>query len=99
MLVVTARIVSKPDTRTPTRDALLALEAPTRAEDGCLEYTWFVAATEPDVFTTIERWESAAHLEAHMTTPHVQAVLAAAGDLVAEAPVITKYDVASTTVS
>ena len=99
MLVVTARVVSKPDTRTPARDALLALEAPTRAEDGCLEYSLFVSASEPDVFTTIERWESAGHLEAHMATPHVQALLAAAGDLVAEAPVITSYDVASSTTS
>ena len=97
MLVVTARVVSKPETRTPTRDALLALEGPTRAEAGCLDYTWFVSATNPDVFTTIERWDSAEALEAHMATPHVQAVLAAAGELVAEPPVITSYDVASTT--
>lgn len=97
MLVVTARVVSKPETRTAIRDALLALEAPTRAEAGCQDYTWYVSATEPDVFVTIERWDSAEALEAHMTTPHVQAVLAAAGELVAEAPVITSYDVSSTT--
>lgn len=97
MLVVTARVVSKPDTRAATREALLALEAPTRAEAGCQDYTWFVSATEPDVFTTIEHWDSAESLAAHMTTPHVQAVLAAAGELVAEAPVITSYDVAATT--
>ena len=92
--------MSKPETRTCVRDALLALEGPTRAETGCLDYTWFVAATEPDVFTTIERWDSAEALEAleaHMATPHVQEVLAAAGELVAEPPVITSYDVASTT--
>lgn len=96
MVVVTARVVSKPETRDQTRAALVDLETPTRAEDGCQDYTWYVSATEPDVFVTLERWDSRAQLDAHMLTPHVQALLAAAGDLVAATPVITVHEVSST---
>lgn len=49
------------------------------AEEGCLEYRPTVdAATplerqqrNPDRIIMIERWESVAHLEAHLTAPHM----------------------------
>ncbi|MEP6651284.1 MAG: putative quinol monooxygenase [Lapillicoccus sp.] len=93
MIVVNVRVVSTPESRAATRAALVDLEAPTRAEGGCEEYAWYVSATEPDVFMTVERWTSAEALEAHMQSPHVKAVLAAAGELLAEAPVVVEHEV------
>jgi quinol monooxygenase YgiN len=53
-----------------------------RAEAGCLEYGPTVdAATgipaqlpvRPDVVTIVEKWESLAHLKAHLVAPHMAA--------------------------
>ncbi len=52
-----------------------------RAEDGCLEYTPSIdletdidaqADVRPDVVTVVEKWESLAHLEAHLIAPHMR---------------------------
>ena len=97
MIVVIAKIVSKSEARDATRDALIGLETPTRAELGCIEYTLYTSPTEPDVFVTVESWQSRAHLDAHFATPHVTQTLAAADQMLAGAPVITVHEVSSTT--
>ncbi len=96
MVVVTVRVVSKPETREQTLAALVGLEGPTRDEAGCQEYAWYTSATNPDEFLSVERWDSAEHVSAHMQTSHVQAVLAAAGEMVVEAPAFTTHEVSST---
>jgi quinol monooxygenase YgiN len=66
------------------REDLLAafrdLVAEVRAEQGCLEYAPVidvaapiggVAAVRDDVVTVIEKWESAAALQAHLQAPHM----------------------------
>ena len=67
-----------------TRDSFLAefrkIVSPVRAEAGCLEYgptidsNTGIAAQGPvraDVVTVVERWESLAHLQAHLVAPHM----------------------------
>jgi len=53
-----------------------------RAESGCLEYVpTYDAETDfsnqfrlgPDRVVVVEKWETVAHLKAHMTAPHMQA--------------------------
>jgi len=42
--------------------------AATRAEDGCVEYTFAADADDPGRVRLVERWESMADLEAHVAT-------------------------------
>ena len=51
------------------------------AEDGCIEYSPTIDATEvgglqakigPDSFIVIEKWESLKHLKAHATASHMK---------------------------
>ncbi|MDH2591875.1 putative quinol monooxygenase [Acinetobacter nosocomialis] len=52
------------------------------AEEGCHGYeplidhksnASFQTQEEPDTIVMLEKWESVAHLEAHLATPHMQA--------------------------
>ena len=91
MIYVIATLTARPDTIDATRDALASLIEPTRAEAGCLGYTLTQSVADPAVFRTVEQWESQDAADAHMTTPHVGAALAAAGSLLGAAPDIQSY--------
>ena len=93
MLYVIATLTARPDTVDATRDALTLLAEPTRAEDGCIAYTLTQSTDDPAVFRTVEQWQTQGHADAHLTTPHVQAALAAAGSLLAAAPDIRSFTV------
>jgi len=90
-ITVVARIVARADQVDGMRKLLTSLEAPTRAEAGCLGYAFFQDAERPTHFISIERWASAAAVAAHMETPHVRSAFAAAGPLLAEPPEIRSY--------
>lgn len=74
------------------RRELLALLAPTRAEDGCLNYDLHVSRDEPGTFMFHENWTSKAHLDRHLESPHLNALKAKLDDLVAEPPEILLYN-------
>ncbi|MEQ1065285.1 putative quinol monooxygenase [Acinetobacter sp. XH1741] len=58
------------------------------AEEGCHGYEPLIdhksnasfQTQEPDTIVMLEKWESVAHLEAHLATPHMQAHHAAVKD-------------------
>ena len=53
--------------------ALAECGPPSRAEAGCLEYRTFRGA-DGDALFLKEEWDSKAALDAHMATPHFQAL-------------------------
>lgn len=61
---------------------MAALLEPTRAEPGCLAYDLFQSAEDPGVWVMLERWRSAADLDAHVVTNHVAAFLAHSGEVI-----------------
>lgn len=77
-LQVIATIPAKAEAADQVREALTTLVEATRTEDGCVSYDLFESGSAPGTFVTVERWRDAASLEAHMSTPHVAAALAAA---------------------
>lgn len=87
-LRVVAQIVAKPGSGDTIRTALAELVAATQSDPGCLSYELFESAAVPGTFFTIENWASQADLDSHMTTSHVAAAFAVAGDHVAAAPAI-----------
>lgn len=77
-------VIATIELNTGTRDAFLSefrkIVAPVRAESGCLDYGPTVDANSglsaqgparADVVTVVERWESLAHLQAHLVAPHM----------------------------
>lgn len=51
---------------------LLALVAPTRLENGALEYHVHRDRADPELFVFYEVWESPAHLHAHFAQPYIE---------------------------
>ena len=70
-LHVIAMLRARPGRETELRDLALSLIAPTRAEAGCLRYELVEDPGDPAKLTFVETWESEAHLEAHLETPHL----------------------------
>lgn len=83
-LIALARVRAKPTRRDALQDALTALVEPSRAEDGCFDYTLFELLDEPGTFYVRETWADQAALDFHMATPHFQAFAARFAELLAE---------------
>lgn len=89
---VVAHITAKPDAVASLHAVLAALLEPTRRETGCHRYTLLQNRQDPTDFTFVEEWASDAALDAHLQTPHIQAALSQAADLLAVPPDIRRYD-------
>ena len=69
-------IADNPD----TVEAIKTMVAASRAEDGCIDYTFAQDLSDPDVLIIYERWESQEALAAHGQSAHMadfQKVMAA----------------------
>lgn len=83
MLTIIAEIRTKSagQHRQNVLDAFQKIIPTVLAEDGCHGYEPLIdhksnasfQTHEPDTIVMLEKWESVANLEAHLTTPHMQA--------------------------
>jgi quinol monooxygenase YgiN len=92
MIHVFAIITAKPGQRAQVLEAFQANRPAVLAEDGCIEYAAAQDAAGipasrgtfgPDTFVVIERWESAAALQAHAASAHMAAYAAKVKDWLA----------------
>ncbi len=92
MIHVIAIITAKPGMRDSILEAFRANMPAVHAEQGCIEYAPavdaegigpFQAPLGPDAFMVIEKWESAAALQAHAAAPHMAAYAAKTREMVA----------------
>lgn len=81
-LTVVAKIVAKKDCIESLKHELIRLVAPTRQEEGCLEYRLHQDYENPAIFLFYENWTDAGCLEKHMNTERFKAYLMATEDLV-----------------
>ena len=91
-LTVVATFEARPGKEAELRAALIGLVAPTRKEAGCINYDLHISTESPAKFLFYENWTGKAALDAHMLTPHIQALLPRVGELCAEAPSITTWE-------
>ena len=91
MHYVLARITVKPEAAASAGEILMKLVTQSRQEAGCVSYELYQQAASPHVFQTVEEWRDKASADAHMTTPHVGAAIAAAAPLFAAPPEILAY--------
>lgn len=87
-LHVSAVITGVPGSGDRLQGMLVELAAGTHAESGCLLYSLQRAVENPDQFVTVEKWTGQEALNQHLTSAHVQAALAGAGEILAAPPMI-----------
>ena len=77
VLTVVARVRAVPGAEKIVREALVAMVAPTREEEGCIDYRFHVVDDDPGLFYFVALWRSEADLDAHLAEPHIADGLAA----------------------
>lgn len=88
-IVVTAILAVQPDKVEEVKRYLTeTVLPPTHEEEGCIAYTLHQDVEDPTRLVFVEKWASKEALDAHMQSPHVQAMLAFAGDKLAAHPAI-----------
>jgi quinol monooxygenase YgiN len=71
LLTVIAYMKAAPGKEDELRAALEALIEPTTKEPGYVNYDLHQGVEDPAAFFFYENWESPAHLDAHLETPHL----------------------------
>lgn len=91
-LTVVATFQARPGKEAELRTALIALVEPTRKEAGCINYDLHASPEDPARFLFHENWTSQAHLDAHLQSPHLQALLPRLDALCVAIPEITTWE-------
>lgn len=81
-LTVVAKVVAQTEYVARVKSELLKLIAPTRKEDGCIEYNLHQDNDDPAVFIFYETWENMASLEQHMHTDHFKSYVDAVATMI-----------------
>jgi quinol monooxygenase YgiN len=90
-VTVIAHLRARPGKEKQTREALLALCGPTRAEKGCINYDLHESADDPALFAFHENWVCKDDLDSHLKTAHIQGFFKRIDELLAEPPKITLW--------
>lgn len=91
-LTVVATFHARPGKETELRAALTGLVAPTRKEAGCINYDLHAATDNPAKFLFHENWTNKAHLDAHLQSAHIKALLPRVDELCVAFPEITTWE-------
>lgn len=91
-LRVIARLVAFPDKVAELKSLLLSIMEPTRQEEGCIKYELLQNQADPTDFTFVEEWESAALLDQHLASTHIQAAVHKLDGLAVAPPDIRRYE-------
>lgn len=94
-LTLVAKLRAKPGMESRVREVFGALRTPTHTEDGCVYYEFHQSIENPREFLFYENWTSAAHLDVHLKTPHVQAAFKAIPEILDGPIELTKWTMLS----
>jgi quinol monooxygenase YgiN len=73
-VIVLAQLKAKPGEEEAVKEALVAMVAPTRKEDGCICYNLHQSNSDKSQFMFYEQWASKSALDAHGKTAHMKAM-------------------------
>lgn len=71
MVYVVAKKIIKKENQPAFLELAKDLIACTRKEEGCIEYTLTATPEHENLLMYIEKWESRAHLDAHLQSEHM----------------------------
>ena len=91
-ITVVATFQARPGKEEELKAALIGLVAPTRKETGCLNYDLHASPEDPAKFLFHENWTSKAHLDAHLKSPHIAALLPRVDELCVAFPEIKIWE-------
>lgn len=86
MILVAGEIQIAPGTFAKLKPAMEAMLKATRAEKGCVAYSYAQDVLNPDIIRIFEKWESKAELKDHTLTDHIKVWRAA----LAEAKIVSR---------
>jgi len=81
-ITIVARLTAKSNAIEAVKAEVLKMVAPTRREEGCLEYRLHQDNDNPAVFVFYENWKNQSCLEQHLGSSHHKAYVSAVGDLI-----------------
>jgi len=91
-ITVVATFQARPGKEAELKSALTGLVAPTRQEAGCLNYDLHLDPEEPSKFLFHENWTSRAHLDVHLKSAHIAALLPRVDELCLAFPEIKIWE-------
>src|SRR5579872_5084046 len=93
VVVIGGRFKVKPERRADMVKLATALYPSSRAEKGCLHYSCYQDAGEPDSFLFFEEWENQEAIDKHFGTPYFQDFMARFPEMIVGQPVIKLYTI------
>jgi len=69
-VTVIARVRAKPGLEAKVKQECLALVAPSREEEGCINYDLYQSTDNPALFIFYENWKNRGDIERHLDMPH-----------------------------
>ena len=72
-LIIAGTVRVPPENLERFKPHMQAMLAASRAEDGCITYSYAEDVAEPGLVRIFEAWRDQAALDAHFTTPHMAA--------------------------
>jgi len=91
-ITVVATFEARPGKESELKQVLLGLVAPTHKEQGCINYDLHVSADSPGKFLFYENWTSKDLLDAHLSAPHIKALLPRVDELCVAFPEIKIWE-------
>ena len=91
-MIVVAKLKAKAGEETKMEEALRGMVAKVAQEQGTLTYTLHRAQQDPSVFLFYEKYQDAAALKAHSSTPYFKELFGALKPILDGAPEIEMYD-------
>jgi quinol monooxygenase YgiN len=94
-VTVLARIKAKEGMEEKVRQELLALVAPSRSEEACLNYDLHQSMDDKSLFMFYENWTSKEALDKHLMMPYLDAFDENTEEMLAEPVEITLWEMIS----
>ena len=83
-VTVVAKVIAKPEAVASLKSELIKMIAPTRSEQGCIEYRLHQDNADPVLFLFYENWETMECLNQHMESAHFKAYIKASQDMIVD---------------
>ena len=92
-LIVIASAKAKPGNGKELERALREVAKPTRTQTGCVRFSLYRSVEDPSIIIGFERWASREDHQRHLQGAHVQKLMSAMADSLAEPPQISSYEI------
>lgn len=95
MIIVAGTVLVQEAKREQAKQLALIMSKATKAEAGCLDYTFYSNLENPNEFFIFEKWETLEVLTKHFQTEHMRVFNEGLPHVLASKPEIYRYEVSS----